>query len=68
MTQIILKGDIDSNKLATLKQLLKSWDIEAEFKSEVNTTSKFKGGLKMDKKQLDEFEKYVETGRKEWSI
>ena len=68
MTQIILKGDIDSNKLDTLKQLLKSWDIEAEFKSEVRATSKFKGGLKMDKKQLDEFEKYVEKGRKEWSI
>ena len=27
MTQIILKGNIDSNKLATLKQLLKSWNI-----------------------------------------
>ncbi len=68
MTQIILKGDIDSNKLATLKQLLKSWNIEAEFNDEAKETAKFKGGLKMDKKQIDEFEKYVEKGRKELNI
>ncbi|MEI6752917.1 MAG: hypothetical protein WCK78_07095 [Paludibacter sp.] len=40
MTEIILKKDIDENKMKALLAFLKSWGIDVELKTTVNKTAK----------------------------
>jgi hypothetical protein len=42
MQHLILKTDIEKSKLDTLLFLLKSWNIEAEYKSDKSKVSKTK--------------------------
>lgn len=40
MTELILKQDIDENKMKTLLDFLKSWGIEVELKTSISKTAK----------------------------
>jgi hypothetical protein len=40
MTELILKQDIDENKMKTLLDFLKSWGIDVELKTTISKTAK----------------------------
>lgn len=47
MQQIILKKDIEKNKIEALLFFLKSWDIEVEFKNSVEVNTKKKSDFSL---------------------
>lgn len=47
MVEIILKTDVEKNKIDALLHFLKSWNIDAEIKGDIRNTTKRKAGFSL---------------------